>query len=130
MIWIDSSFAIEWLLGTKRAAAVTLPRESLMMLPMQYLESFTYFLKHGADPIQVHNQLAGFNRTEATTAELEQAAFLYLAAREHSSKASFADALLAAVAGSHHGLIASFDHDLKSLGCEFKNGLWKPRGSN
>jgi predicted nucleic acid-binding protein len=81
VIWIDSSFAVEWLGGTRRAAEINVDVESgVQILPMQY------------------------------------AAMIYVAAREQRSKASLADAVLAATVRHRGGVLYTFDEDFRSLG--------------
>ena len=124
MIWIDSSFAVEWLLGTDRAKKVILPQEPLVILPMQYAETTVFFLRTDTDPASVMKALEALEIKQAEKSHLQEAARLYLKARKLKSKASLADAILAAVAGERHEEIASFDQDFSALGFKEKNGIW------
>lgn len=127
VIWIDSSFAVEWLLGAERAGKVPLGEEPLGILPMQYLETFAYFLKKNFDPLTVTNQLEALEMVHPEKIHLQSASALYLQARKRKSKASLADALLAAVAHDRKEKVASFDGDFDSLGLVEKGGLWLPK---
>ena len=127
MIWIDSSFAIEWLLGTKKAASVPLSHEPLSILPLQYIETLTYFFRREVDPLRITNEMEGLELKHPEKLHLPQASLLYLEARKRNSKASLADALLATVAQERGEKIASFDHDFAALGFKLKGGFWLPQ---
>lgn len=124
VIWIDSSFAIEWLLGTRRAKRVNLGDEVRSTLPAQYAEIFIFFLRHGYDPVHIVNELEGLDLWQPQKTHLQRAGFLYLEARKRKGKASLADAILAAVAYVRQEKIASFDQDFSRLGFSHRNGLW------
>ena len=124
MIWIDSSFAVEWLLGTERASKVSLGKELSALLPMQYAETLAYFLKKGGDPLEVVGELEGIELKNPDKIYLQQAVPLYLAARDRHSKASLADAVLASVAIGRGEKVASFDGDFEYLGMKNRGGLW------
>ena len=127
MIWIDASFAIEWLVGSKRAESISLRGQQLGILPMQYLETLVFFQKRMKDSALITEQLDSLELRHPTTAQLHHAAYLYVQARhQKNSKASLADALMAAVARDTNDAIASFDLDLKHLGLTLENGLWHP----
>ncbi len=125
MIWIDSSFAIEWLLGTPRAEKVKLGNDALGILPAQYAETFTFFLKKDYDPLLISQQLEALELKYPEKIELKRASFLYLEARQHKSKASLADAILAAVAQERKEKIASFDDDFSDLGLKQYQNFWE-----
>lgn len=127
MIWIDSSFAVEWLLGTERPKGVDFQGEELAVLPMQYTETFVYFMKQGVDPLVISQQLVALELRNPEKVDLQKAAFLYLEAREKKSKASLADALLAAVAQRHQEKIVAFDDDFADLGMIKKGHYWIPK---
>ena len=126
MIWIDSSFAIEWLLGTERAKKADFKKESPAILPMQYMETFVFFLKMKLDPIRIANELEALELIQPVKPHLQEASFLYREARLRKSKASMADAILAAVAYERKEKVASFDRDFDSLGLKAKGLFWYP----
>lgn len=124
MIWIDSSFAVEYLLGTARAGQVTLGGEHLVTLPAQFAEIAAFFLRR--DPEFEIAQLEPIDLTAPDETDSFAAARLYLAARSSKSKASLADALLAATARNRGGDILAFDEDFRHLGfTRVEPGLWR-----
>jgi predicted nucleic acid-binding protein len=124
MIWIDSSFAVEFLLGTSRAGEVKLEGEHLVTLPAQYAEICTFFLRRSPD-FEI-SLLEPLELVAPDEAETLSAARLYLEARASSSKASLADALLAATALSRSGDILAFDEDFRHLGfSRIAPGRWR-----
>lgn len=124
MIWIDSSYAIDHLTGHARARDVDISHEPWVILPAQYAEILVWFGKRTADLGPVVEQLQGIALREAQRPVLLDAAGLYLGARQQGSKASLADALMAADCQRHKGKIASFDQDLGDLGMWRRGGLW------
>ncbi len=124
MIWIDSSFAIEWLLGTERASKVMLTPEPLGILAAQYAEILSYFLRRTEDVTLIIEQLEALSLATPEKRELQFAARIYHQARQRNSKASLADAILAAVATMKGEQVLSFDQDFASLGLVEKNGVW------
>lgn len=124
MIWIDASFGVEWLLGTPRAAQVVLPREPLAILPAQFAEILAYFARRMGDLAPVMAQLEALNLEVATRRELMFAARLYHEARARRSKASLADAMLAAVARERKESLLAFDADFAELGLKGRRGVW------
>jgi predicted nucleic acid-binding protein len=122
-IWIDSSFAIEFLLGERRAAGVNLGSRQLVTLPAQYAEICAFFLRRdpGFDPTPLEQlELVAVDEGEALAA-----AKLYVAARTDGSKASLADAMLAAVVRSRGGELLAFDDDFRHLGMHRESsGRW------
>lgn len=126
MIWIDSSFAIEWLLGTDRAKRVRIEDKPLGVLGAQYAETLIFFLRRGIDPLQTVNELEALELYSPRKIHFQQGSLLYFEARRNKSKASLSDALLAAVASEKGEPIASFDADFSFLGFKEKSGLWTP----
>ena len=124
MIWIDSSFAVEWLMGSARSKALDVSRDTLGILPMQYAETFAFFLKREVNPLQIARQLESLTLISPDKIHLQQASLLYLEARRQKSKASLADAVLAAVAHERREKILSFDQDFAFLGLSEKQGFW------
>lgn len=124
MIWIDSSFAIEWLIASVRAKGVAIGKQKLGILPQQYTEILCYFGRRVADITPVVKQLEALSLENPKRSELVLAARLYQSARIKKSKASLADAILAGTATLRKECIASFDHDFKSLGFKNAAGLW------
>lgn len=125
MIWVDSSFAVEWLAGTNRSKEVSIPKEALAILQMQYAEAFAFFLKKGHNPITVANELETLDLRSPEKIHLQQAGILYLQARsDPKSKASLSDALLAATAKERHEKILAFDQDFADLGFKEDKGIW------
>lgn len=124
MIWTDASFAIEWMGGTKRAAAVGLePALSLRILPLQYAEVGAYFFRRNSEFSM--DMLDGFELVHADANELLGAAFWYVCARAGGSKASLADAVLAATVRSRGGVLYAFDEDFRHLGLQQESmGRW------
>lgn len=126
MIWVDSSFVIEWLLGTESAATADLSGRALSILPQQYVEVLCYFLKSTADLSPVVEQLEYLTLSAPEKQDLVQASHLYLAARRKKSKASLGDAILAAAAIRSGGTLLSFDLDFRHLGfIEERPSVWK-----
>ena len=123
-MWIDSSFAIEWLLETDRAKQAEISDTPLAILPMQYMETFSFFLKKLVDPMQIIRELSPLEMTHPEKIHIQRGSFLYLEARRQKSKASLADALLAAVVAERRECLLSFDEDFSFLGLKGKNGLW------
>ena len=117
MIWIDSSFAIEWLLGSERASKVQLPKVELAILEAQYAEIVVIFSKHITDLAPTVAQLESLSLKHATKAELVVAAREYLHVRAKKSKASLADVILATVAKLRDDSVATFDKNFDLLGC-------------
>lgn len=126
MIFLDSSFTIEWLLGTPRAAKVKLPAESMAILPMQYAEILVFFLRQGEDLTAVTQELGALEIQYPHQGDLIVAADLYHQARQKKSKASLADALLAATALQRDEKLFSFDQDFAYLGFRGQHGCWRP----
>ena len=55
MIWIDASFAIEWLGGTARGSEVGLAsRARMSILPMQYAEVCVHFFRRNPESFAKH----------------------------------------------------------------------------
>lgn len=126
MIWIDSSFAIEWLSGSLRAGRVKLPTDALGILPQQYAETFTFFLKQGHDPIKIANELDTLELKSPKKIHLQLGSQLYFKARQApKSKASLADAVLAAVIHVSREKLVAFDQDFSNLDLKEKNGIWQ-----
>lgn len=126
MIWIDSSFAVEWLAGIDSARQIHLPDGPLGILPMQYLEVFVFFLRQGQDPLAISRELERLELRNPERVHLQHAGSLYLEARKKKSKTSLADALLAAVSHIEGEGILSFDRDFATLGLKAKGALWFP----
>lgn len=126
MIWIDSSFAIEWLAELDRVKNFELPKETLSILPSQYTETFVFFLRKGIDQISIFNSLEVLNLQTPDKLHLQLAASLYVKARGVSkNKVSLADATLAAVAKERKEKILAFDSDFSQLGFkQEKGGVW------
>lgn len=129
MIWLDSSFAIEWLLGTNRAAKSPFKthqacHQVASLLPAQYAEILVYFGKKIPDISPVVEQLESLDLGLAGREELQLAAALYLRGRKLTAKVSLADSILAAVAHKRKEDLLSFDSDFKYLGLTEKEGLW------
>lgn len=123
MIWIDASFAIEWLGGSRRAAETGLKRARLAILPMQYAEVCVYFSRRHPD--FPRETLDALEVVEADREELLDAALLYLRARTQNSKASLADAVLAATVRARGGALYTFDEDFRFLGLKpVGGGRW------
>jgi predicted nucleic acid-binding protein len=129
MIWIDSSFAIEWLIASSRAKNVAIGKQKLGILPQQYTEILCYFSRKVADITPVVRQLEALSLEHPKRSELILAARLYQSARSKKSKASLADAILAGTATLRKDSIASFDQDFISLGFKNEGGLWALRES-
>ena len=124
MIWLDSSFAIEWLLGTNRAAKSPFKTQQASLLPAQYAEILVYFGKKIADISPVVEQLESLDLGVASREELQLAANLYLKGRKLTDKVSLADSILAAISHKRKEALLSFDSDFKYLGLTEKEGLW------
>lgn len=125
MIWTDSSFAIEWLANSKKVQKIQINKQSLLILDIQYAETYRYLLKRGANPIEISRQLEVISLHYPTKSSLQLAAILYLQARKNKSKTSLADAILASMAKETKADILSFDQDFKLLGFkEIKAGHW------
>ena len=129
MIWIDSSFAVEWLQGLERAKGAELGDELLAILPSQYLEVYSFFLKMGRSPVAIAHELEPLELKNPEKVHLQHAASLYLEARRKKSKASLADALLAAVARVNAEKIAAFDGDFAFLGLKKQGVFWHANSS-
>lgn len=128
MIWIDSSFAIEWLLGTRSAKMLELPAQALSILPQQYAEVLVYFYKAMSDISPVVEQLEYLSLGQPERVDLVLACQLYGEARRKKSKASLSDAILAAVASNAKSALLSFDGDFHYLGfVEETTGVWRAR---
>ncbi|MCC7345533.1 MAG: PIN domain-containing protein [Deltaproteobacteria bacterium] len=126
MIWIDSSFAVEWLLGTDKAKRVKLPQEAMGILPQQYAETFVFFLRRGLDPTAIANELESLELIPPEKTHLQLGAQLYAKARlSNKSKATLADAVLAAVVLVSGEKLLAFDRDFSELGLQEKNALWQ-----
>ncbi|HYC91231.1 MAG TPA: PIN domain-containing protein [Thermoanaerobaculia bacterium] len=126
MIWIDTSFAVEWLRGTPRASETGFRRSARMqILPLQYAEVCAYFIRQ-----RRKFSLAVLDPLEIVTVgvqELVAAADLYLRARAAGSKASLADAVLAATVRNRGGVLYAFDEDFRHLGLQQESiGRWTP----
>lgn len=126
MIWIDSSFAVAWLLGESKASEINFSRQPLGILPSQYAETLCFFGRQKSDLTVVINEMEITHLVSPLKNDLLLASELYLKARyTHKSKASLADAILAAVAIHHEEMILSFDQDFKFLGFENRQGIWQ-----
>jgi predicted nucleic acid-binding protein len=125
VIWTDASFAIEWLGGTKRAKDVDpKPGRNVRILPLQYAEVCAYFLRSNRKFSPA--LLGGMELVHADADELLQAAFHYGRARALGSKASMADAILAATVLDRGGVLYAFDEDFRHLGLRRESpGRWK-----
>ena len=116
IIWIDASFAIEWLLATDRAKTVTLPSSDLYILSAQYAEILVYFHKRLDDLAPVTRELKMLELYQPDRSILESASIRYVDAKRTSKKISLSDAILAAAAQKTKAPIATFDHDFITLG--------------
>lgn len=114
MIWVDASFAVEWLGGSKRAAEAGLKRARVSILPLQYAEVCVFFLRRHPDFRR--EALEALELVEADADQLFDAALLYVLARRQTSKASLADAVLAATVRSRGDELYTFDEDFRYLG--------------
>ncbi len=125
MILIDSSFAVEWLAGTARAAAVALPSVPLAILPLQYAEVCAVFLRHHTELTAIIRELDAIELLHPDRVHLQQGAALYHRTRKkmRTTKISLADAILAAVALDHGARIATFDRDFLTLGFKGPMGI-------
>lgn len=124
MIWIDASFAVEWLRGTPRAAELGFRRSArAQILSLQYAEVCVYFLRQRRKfSVAVMEPL---ELVTADTEELLTGANLYVRARAAGSKASLADAVLAATVRSRGGVLYAFDEDFRYLGLQqTSTGRW------
>lgn len=128
MIWIDASFAIEWLLGTAKAAEMNLPRTEKGILPAQYSEILVYFGRRIGDLSPVVEELEALKLEHPNKEELQEAAQIYLQAKKQKSKASLVDAILAAVAIKRNESLLSFDSDFADLGLKNSQGVWSAIG--
>lgn len=127
MIWIDTSFAVEWLLGMPRAKGLVDVQQPLGLLPMQYMETLIFFLKKGEELQIITNQLEPCRLFNPDNATLKLGARLYYQSRLQKSKASLADALLAAVCHQTKEKLLAFDNDFVSLRLkQQKEGYWIP----
>jgi predicted nucleic acid-binding protein len=127
MTWIDASFAIEWLGGTERASAVGLSRRArVWILPMQYAEVCVYFLRRDPEfSREALEALEALELVEPDASELLGGSTLYVHARAQGSKASLADAILAATVRSRGGKLYTFDEDFRFLGMRRETGgVW------
>jgi len=130
MIWIDASFAIEWLQGTKKVKSVSLRKlvGQFGILSAQYIETLVYFEKRSMDSTEyseIIKQLTAFTIYHPKVSELHYTSTLYLKARQQSSKASLADALLAAVTTLRKDTLLAFDNDFQDLGLrKISSGRW------
>lgn len=122
MNWIDSSFAIEWLLATPRAQGHVL-EGTLGTLPSQFAEICCFFLRR--DPTGSLDHIALLAIHCPAPRELIEAARLYLQARRGHGKVSLSDAILASVVRSRGGALLSFDSDFRLLGMrQIRDGFW------
>lgn len=127
MIWIDSSFAIPWLLGDPTTRRVGSGEAVRGVLPAQYGEILVYFGKRLEDLTVVVVQLESLSLGQLEKEEIEMAAQLFVKARRNKSKASLADAMLAAVSHRRHEAVLSLDRDFIFLGLtRSQSGLWSP----
>jgi predicted nucleic acid-binding protein len=117
MIWVDSSFVVEWLLGTERVQSVNIKSETLSILDNQYCEVVAFFRKRDVSEQRVVSQLERLILERPEREDLVYGASLYLKARNAGSKASLSDAILAAVVAKDkkHELLA-YDYDFEALG--------------
>jgi predicted nucleic acid-binding protein len=126
MIFIDSSFAIEWLIGTQKAKKISLAGDPRAILPAQYAEILCYFFRNFNDYSTVAEELEILVLEHPTREELQQASILYCQSRSKKKKASLADAILAAVASYRNEPLLSFDKDFSELGLIEKSpGVWE-----
>lgn len=88
--------------------------------------SNTFFLRRNYDPLTLSRSLMPLELMNPERGHLQQAASLYQEARRQKSKASLADALLAAVCHERKEKLVSFDGDFAYLGLKETNGLWLP----
>lgn len=127
MTWIDSSFAVEWLLGSLRASKVKIPTAPLKILPNQYIETMCFFSKQGWSSEKIIEQLEPLYLGHPDKSQLQLASQLYLLARKNpKSKVSLADSLLAAVVIQEKSQLLAFDQDFSQLGLVENRSLWKP----
>jgi predicted nucleic acid-binding protein len=126
MTFVDSSFAIEWLLGRSRAKIIQLEADSYSVLGNQYVEILIFFLKLGKKTEDIVRQLEFLEFITPEKEDWISAGMLYSEARQQKSKASLADAVLAAIVIREEGKLLSFDHDFRSLRLkEMKAGIWE-----
>lgn len=126
MIWIDASFAVEWLLGLPRARGfLDIQGQPIRILPMQYMEILVFFLKRGKEVGETAAELEPCQIVSPNNEALKLGARLYCRARLEKSKASLSDALLAAVCHQTRETLLAFDSDFTALGLkEKKEGHW------
>ena len=95
----------------------------MQILPLQFAEVCAYFVRQRRKfslgllkPLQL---------ATASAEELLAGADLYLIARAAGSKASMADAVLAATVRSRGGVLYAFDEDFRHLGLQQEStGRW------
>ncbi len=128
MIWIDSSFAIDWLLKNPRAQHLADKpfREQTAILPLQLAEIYIYFEKANLPTQELQAQLNKLELGQCTFEETKLASSLYLMARKKKKKASLADAFLASVVMTRHDSFLSFDNDFHLFGFYQQKGFWLP----
>jgi predicted nucleic acid-binding protein len=125
MIWIDSSFAIDWLQGQEAARDKIDLTEKIGILPHQFAEILVFFKRR--DPNFDSSPLEMLDLATPNEEDLKLASNLYINARKLKSKASLADAMLAAKAKNQMEKILTFDNDFLNLGfMEESQGIWKP----
>jgi predicted nucleic acid-binding protein len=110
MIWLDSSYIVARLLGEPRAA-FDVPAGPVFVLPAQLAECHVYFKKADISTTAVTATLEALPIHHSTFGESVTASRLYLDARREHSKASLADALLAAAVHAKNGSLLTFDDD-------------------
>ena len=126
MIWLDSSYVIARLLGEPRAA-FEVPAGPVFVLPAQLAECHVYFKKAEINTSIVTATLEALPIHHSSFAETTLASRLYIDARRAQSKASLADALLAAAVHAKNGRLLTFDDDFSSLGMKRDGELWLPK---
>ena len=91
---------------------------------MQYAEVCAFFFRRSRK-FSV-TALEAFDLVHEDTDELLTAALLYVHARARASKASLADAVLAATVRNRGGVLYAFDEDFRHLGLQREAlGRWK-----
>jgi predicted nucleic acid-binding protein len=86
MIWIDASFAIEWLGGMKRAADVNpKPGRRVAILPLQYAEVCAFFLRGNRKASMADAVLAATVRNRGGVLYAFDEDFRYLGLQQEST---------------------------------------------
>lgn len=128
MIWMDSSFIIDWFIDDPKIGSYDLGKATLATTSFQYIEVLSFFLKKSETHFkEVVSELEAIKFVSPSGESLVEASRLYVSSKRKNPKISYADAVLATLAKNRHDTLLTFDNDFNDLGFQKIQGFWYPK---